>query len=227
MKTVFKLKFTLIELIVVICIIAILASLLLPALRSAREKGRQMLCLNNQKQIGTSELMYASDYNDYVAPYYSGISISSWTYLLAPYCANFPDAATAKNQSPAGYSDSKALRFAPFICPSEPRIWRDYTSGWSPYVSNYTVNAKIMSINDTLKPVRRYGFFKKPSSCGLLWDGKDNPCVYSMNDLLQFVHFRHNRSISILYLDGHAISHPVVPILPIAYDPSSPNDLWE
>lgn len=62
-----KRRFTLIELLIVIAIIAILAGMLLPALKSAREKARQITCVSNMKQVNILFINYL-DANDMWAP---------------------------------------------------------------------------------------------------------------------------------------------------------------
>jgi len=60
--------FTLVELLVVIGIIALLISILLPALNSAREKAKQIQCLNSLRQIGICNEIYLNDFNDWNIP---------------------------------------------------------------------------------------------------------------------------------------------------------------
>lgn len=73
-----KKEFTLAELLVVISIIAILASLLLPALRNAKEKGKDIMCKSNMKQCGFAMQSYIGDSDGIlVLSSYTGVAGSS------------------------------------------------------------------------------------------------------------------------------------------------------
>jgi len=67
--------FTLIELLVVIAIISILAAMLLPALRNARESAKSILCVGNCRQISAAAQMYFGDWNNLLPCFNSSSTI--------------------------------------------------------------------------------------------------------------------------------------------------------
>ena len=74
--------FTLIELLVVISIIALLISIILPALSAVKDRVKDGVCLNNLKQIGTAVMVYANEY-DQLIPRNAGGAM--WPIVFAPY----------------------------------------------------------------------------------------------------------------------------------------------
>jgi len=102
--------FTLIELLFVIAIIAILASLLLPALSRARDAGKQTICRSNLKQIGITYARYADDYDGYFIKHYDGID--PWYRMFNNYLN-------------ADYLNSK-VKASILICPSKPELSLSY-----------------------------------------------------------------------------------------------------
>jgi len=57
------LRFTLLELLLVMAVIMVLSGILLPSLQKAKAMSRKIMCLNNFKQLGTGLIMYANDWN--------------------------------------------------------------------------------------------------------------------------------------------------------------------
>ncbi|MDQ3814990.1 MAG: type II secretion system GspH family protein [Armatimonadota bacterium] len=75
--------FTLLEILVVVAIIAVLASMLFPALVKAREGARRVSCLSNMRQFGMAIQMYTMDHSERMPG--PGANGRDWTAQLMPY----------------------------------------------------------------------------------------------------------------------------------------------
>jgi len=92
-----KVGFTLIELLVVVAIIALLVSILMPALSRAREQAKVLVCTSNLRQLITAELYYAQDHADKCAVIHIGQENvvegqpMVWVELIHPYIRNIKE----------------------------------------------------------------------------------------------------------------------------------------
>ncbi|MBI4326801.1 MAG: prepilin-type N-terminal cleavage/methylation domain-containing protein [Chloroflexi bacterium] len=134
--------FTLIELLIVIAIIAILASLLLPALSRAKLKATGAACLNNQKQLLLASLMYADDNQDSIIPSQFFVdgrlqNLRGGGYWLGP----IPDIQGRISQAEALKRVEDGVRQAPlanyrvavasYHCPGDVRARNKPGRGWA------------------------------------------------------------------------------------------------
>ncbi|OQA88995.1 MAG: hypothetical protein BWY31_00180 [Lentisphaerae bacterium ADurb.Bin242] len=103
--------FTLVELLIVIAIIAILTSLLLPALKRAQDTARDISCRNNLKTSGNIVTLYASDFNGWFP---QGGLIYHWLWIPVRYVTG-KEFANGSSSNATDYA-----RMKPYACPLIP-----------------------------------------------------------------------------------------------------------
>jgi prepilin-type N-terminal cleavage/methylation domain-containing protein len=120
-------RFTLIELLVVIAIIAILMTILFPALNTARDKAKQIQCASNLRQLGLAIHAYAGDFNTYL-PYPNSL----WGHAIIANCL-----VEGGDKLYPLYIPNKSIFYCPFrtLANDSGMVWSPAVGGWDTWIS--------------------------------------------------------------------------------------------
>ncbi len=217
--------FTLIELLVVIAIIAILAAMLLPALKNARDSAKNILCAGNLKQVGSLLKMYVNDFDSYM--------VNSMPYSGANPANNFWQGELVE----AGLSTEPMNKS--MDCPVIPSDSTDVNNfgynfrGYSQYTHDtwnnvlttitwprYNINGYLSRPSWSVWGYRKITGVPNPSSAIELcdgepiwvWGGASIRFCYTMTGTSEIARTTHGAKPNVLFLDAHVMKTPLAEI---------------
>lgn len=184
--------FTLIELLVVVALIALLASLVLPALARTRQGAGRVSCLANLRQWGLATQLFAGDHDDRLPPDGAPNGISradAWYTELPPAIGERPYPEQGAWRTNASGPRPRTV----WLCPVNPR------RSDGRMLFHYALNRRVNGSGRRTLPVR-LGLVPQPDRTVWLFDNGGRAAVAAENN----VHTNlHQGGAQFLFLDGH------------------------
>ena len=222
--------FTLVELLVVMTIIGVLASMLLPALSRARSQGRRAVCINAERQLLLAWNLYELDHEGELAPNgysnpedHSGAKtwVAGNSHFDLPAYTNTQFLLDPNYAALGDYVTSAAI----FKCPEDRSVLRRAGSPSMPHVRSYAMNAYVGWSADAGELDAGYKLFLKSSDVAAASPADlfvfqdvhpDSLCmpafvVYmpgaSLDGFYHYPSSLHRGSGIVTFADGHAETH--------------------
>jgi prepilin-type N-terminal cleavage/methylation domain-containing protein/prepilin-type processing-associated H-X9-DG protein len=226
--------FTLIELLVTIAVVAVLASLILPALASAQAKVRRLSCMNNQRQLILGALQYAGDFRD-ALPYNAGADeikrwvsrerFYNWTSSIMSWELD-QDNTNQWMLTEGGLGPYVQRSASVYHCPNDRAVSDvQWQAGWRARVRSTSMNAMTGNAgvysqggNNTNNPTYRQFFYfhQIPNATGIFVFIEEHPDSindgYFLNRLesgewIDLPASHHEGMANVAFADGHLESH--------------------